>query len=213
MAAIKLHGNPFSTATMRACASLHEKELHFEFVVIDMKNGEHKKEPFILLNPFGQVPAFEDGDLKLFESRAISHYVADAYGDKGTRLICNEPKKMAIVRMWLEIESQRYDQAASRLVWELKVKPMYGLPTDPAAVEESETKLGAILDFYEKTLSQSKYLAGECFTLADLHHLPTIHNLMSTQSKKLFESRTHVSAWVTDITARPAWSKVLAMQP
>jgi len=119
---------------------------------------------------------------------------------------------MATIRMWMEIESQRYDQAASKLVWELAVKPMYGLPMDPAAVEQAEGMLNTTLDFYEKTLSNSKYLAGDCFTLADLHHLPTIHYLMNTSSKKLFESRPHVTAWVADITARPAWSKVLAMQ-
>jgi len=50
MATIKLHGNPFSAATMRATASLYEKQLEFEFIMIDMKNGEHKKEPFLLLN-------------------------------------------------------------------------------------------------------------------------------------------------------------------
>ncbi|XP_020203017.1 glutathione S-transferase F6 [Cajanus cajan] len=211
MAPIKLYGNPFSTATMRASASLHEKEVEFEFVQVDMKNGEHKKEPFLSLNPFGQVPAFEDGDLKLFESRAITQYVAHEYADKGTPLISNDSKKMAILRMWIEVENHQYDQAASKLVWEQVVKPMYGMTTDPAVVEEHETKLGTVLDFYEKTLSGSKYLAGECFTLADLHHLPTINYLMSTQSKKLFESRPHVNAWVSDITARPAWSKVLSM--
>ncbi|ESW15845.1 hypothetical protein PHAVU_007G107200 [Phaseolus vulgaris] len=212
MATIKLHGNPFSAATMRATASLYEKQLEFEFIMIDMKNGEHKKEPFLLLNPFGQVPAFEDGDLKLFESRAISQYIVHEYADKGTQLISSDSKKMATIRMWMEIESQRYDQAASKLVWELAVKPMYGLPMDPAAVEQAEGMLNTTLDFYEKTLSNSKYLAGDCFTLADLHHLPTIHYLMNTSSKKLFESRPHVTAWVADITARPAWSKVLAMQ-
>jgi len=36
---------------------------------------------------------------------------------------------------------------------------------------------------------------------------------MKSQSKKLFESRPYVSAWVADITARPAWSKVLDMIP
>ncbi|KAL2323632.1 hypothetical protein Fmac_028011 [Flemingia macrophylla] len=211
MATIKLHGNPLSTATMRATASLYEKELEFQFVHIDMKSGQHKKEPFISLNPFGQVPAFEDGDLKLFESRAITQYVAHGYADKGTPLISNESKKMAILRMWIEVENHQYDQAASKLMWEQVVKPIYGMQTDPAAVEENETKLGTVLDFYEKTLSGSKYLAGDYFSLADLHHLPTIHFLMNSQSKKLFESRSHVSAWVADITARPAWSKVLAM--
>ncbi|KAK2457226.1 glutathione S-transferase F4 [Trifolium repens] len=66
MATIKVHGSPFSIATMRVTATLYEKHLEFDFVNINVRNGDHKKEPFILLNPFGQVPAFEDGDLKLF---------------------------------------------------------------------------------------------------------------------------------------------------
>ncbi|XP_027367959.1 glutathione S-transferase-like [Abrus precatorius] len=211
MATIKVHGTPLSPAVMRVTATLYEKELEFEFVHIDMKNGEHKKEPFISLNPFGKVPAFEDGDLKLFESRAISQYIAHEYADKGTELISNDSKKMAIIRLWLEVESQNFDQPASKLSWELRFKPMFGIPTDPAAVEENEGKLGTVLDVYEKRLSESKYLGGDCFSLADLHHIPPIHSLMNTESKKLFESRPHVSAWVADITARPAWSKVIAM--
>lgn len=50
MATIKVHGSPFSTATMRVTATLYEKQLEFEFVPIDMRNGEHKKEPFLSLN-------------------------------------------------------------------------------------------------------------------------------------------------------------------
>ncbi|KAJ1402340.1 Thioredoxin-like superfamily [Sesbania bispinosa] len=213
MATIKVHGTPLSPACMRVIATLYEKQIEFELVPIDMRSGEHKQEPFLSLNPFGQVPGFEDGDLKLFESRAITKYIAHEYADKGTELISRDSKKMAITSVWLEVESQQFDQPASKLLWELVFKPMFGMPTDPAAVEENETKLGKVLDIYEKRLSESKYLAGECFTLADLHHLPAINFLMNSPVKKLIESRPHVSAWVADITARPAWSKVLAMLP
>ncbi|KAI9080259.1 hypothetical protein K1719_037653 [Acacia pycnantha] len=189
MAAVKVHGSPFSTATMR-----------------------HKKDPFISLNPFGQVPAFDDGDLQLFESRAITQYIVQEYAEKGTQLISRESKEKAIIGVWLEVESQHYDPPASKLVWELAIKPMYGMSADTVVVEESEAKLGTVLDIYEKRLSEFKYLAGDCFTLVDLHHLPTIQYLMNSQTRKLFESRPRVHAWVADITARPAWSKVLAMQ-
>ncbi|CAL5208923.1 unnamed protein product [Lathyrus oleraceus] len=213
MTTIKVHGSPFSTATMRVTATLYEKQLEFEFVYINLKNGEHKKEPFISLHPFGQVPAFEDGDLKLFESRAITQYINHEYADKGTKLTSTDSKKKAIIGVWSEVESQHYDQVASKLVTEFGIKPLFGKPTDPKVVEENEGKLDSILDVYEKRLSESKYLGGECFTLVDLHHLPSLHYLMKSQSKKMFESRPHVSAWVADITARPAWSKVLAMIP
>ncbi|CAI0394357.1 unnamed protein product [Linum tenue] len=147
MAAIKVHGSPFSTASQRVFATLYEKDVDFEFVNVDMRTGEHKKEPFLSLNPFGQVPAYQEGDLTLF-----------------------------------------------------------------AAVEANEAKLTKVLDVYEARLSKSKYLGGDQFTLVDLHHLPNLQCLIGTPTKKLLDSRPKVSAWIADITGRPAWAKVLAMQ-
>ncbi|XP_030947680.1 glutathione S-transferase PARB-like [Quercus lobata] len=214
MAAIKVHGSPLSTNTLRVLATVYEKELDHEFVLVDMSAGEHKKEHFLSThNPFGQVPAFEDGDLKLFESRAITRYIACEYADKGTQLIYQDSKKMAITSVWMEVEGQQYKQIATKLAWELVYKPLLlGMSADKAIVEENEPKLAKVLDIYESRLAQSKYLGGDCFTLADLHHLPTLHYLFGTQVKKLFDSRPHVSAWIADITARPAWLKALALQ-
>ncbi|PRQ26320.1 putative glutathione transferase [Rosa chinensis] len=116
-----------------------------------MRGGEHKKESFLALNPFGQVPLFQLLKTEIFSS----------------------------------------------LLW-----------------RNLKLKFGTILDVYETRLGQSKYLGGDCFSLADLHHLPTTHYLMETQAKKLFECCPNVSAWVADITAiRPAWelTKVVAM--
>ena len=110
------------------------------------------------------------------------------------------------------MEALQYDPVASKLVMELGVKPLIGMDTDTAIVEENESKLAKVLDVYENRLALSKYLGGDCFTLADLHHLPTLQYLLGTQTKKLFDSRPHVSAWVADITARPAWLKVQAMR-
>ncbi|CAA0828189.1 Glutathione S-transferase F2 [Striga hermonthica] len=95
--AIKVHGFIFSPAVQRVLICLAEKGLDYELVNVDLLTGQQKKEPFILLNPFGQVPAFEDGDLKLFESRAITKYIAYAYADKGTPLLVQDPKKLAIL--------------------------------------------------------------------------------------------------------------------
>ncbi|KAH7836650.1 hypothetical protein Vadar_003921 [Vaccinium darrowii] len=210
-ATMKVHGALFSTASQRVFACLYEKQLEFELVPIDMRTGGHKKEPFISLNPFGQLPAFEDGDLTLFDSRAINLYIAHAYADKGTQLVY-AGKQMATVSVWMEVEAHQFDPVASKLVFELAFKSMFGMTTDMAVVEEKEAKLGQVLDIYEVRLSQSKYLGGDDFTLADLHHLPCIQILMGTQVKKLFNSRPHVSAWCAAILARPAWLKVLAMQ-
>ncbi|XP_057782362.1 glutathione S-transferase PARB-like [Salvia miltiorrhiza] len=208
--AIKVHGHLNSTATLRVLACLNEKGLDYEFVPVNMSTGEHKKEPFISLNPYGQVPAFEDGDLKLFESRAINQYIAHTYADSGTEFICKDQRKMATAFVWSEVESQRYEPIAFKLTWELGVKPLLGMSTDDAVVLEQEVELAKVLDVYEDRLVQSKYLGGDCFTLADLHHLPTLHFLMASRIRAIFVSRPHVSAWIADIMARPAWQKVVA---
>lgn len=209
--AMKLHGTVGSNATFRALVALIEKDLDFEFVTVDYAGREHKTPQFLERNPFGQIPAFEDGNLKLFESRAISKYVSEAYADKGTNLTNNDPKKMAIQTVWMEVESQKFEPASARLVWELALKPILGLKTDEAVVPEFEQKLTHVLDVYEQRLTESKYLGGDVFTLADLHHLPNIHYLMGTKAKSLFHARPHVSAWASDILSRPAWVKVASM--
>ncbi|KAL5561503.1 hypothetical protein UlMin_031250 [Ulmus minor] len=212
MAAIKLYGSHISTATARVLACLYEKELDFQFVPVDLSTGEHKKEPFLSKNPFGLLPAFEDGDLELFESRAITTYIAYQYANKGTELVYSDMKKQATALVWLEVEAQQFESASSKLLWEIMFKPMFGMTTDPAAAQEIEAKLEKVLDIYENRLSKSKYIGGESFTLADLHHLPNIGCLLTTSTKRLFESRPHVNAWIADITARPAWAKVLAFK-
>lgn len=147
------------------------------------------------------------------ESRAITQYLATTYASQGTQLISDDPKKAAIISTWVEVEGHHYDPPAVALSFEQLVKPFFGLgETDPAAVVENEVKLGKVLDIYENQLTKSKFLAGDEFSLADLHHLPNVSYLMMTPSKKLFESRPHVNAWVTEITARPSWAKVVAMR-
>ncbi|KAL7151228.1 hypothetical protein ABFS83_04G017400 [Erythranthe nasuta] len=209
--AIKVHCTVLSTAAMKVIACLNEKGLDYEIVPIDMRAGEHKKEPFLSLNPFGQVPAFEDGDLKMFESRAITQYIAHTYADKGTPLIFPDPKQMAVASVWAEVEAQKFDPVASKLTWELCTKPFLGMVTDYAVVEEQEALLSKVLDVYEARLVQSKYLGGERFTLADLHHIPIMSYLMGTRVKASFDSHPRVSAWYADISARPASEKVVAM--
>ncbi|KAI7751423.1 hypothetical protein M8C21_008216 [Ambrosia artemisiifolia] len=49
---------------------------------------------------------------------------------------------MAIVGVWMEVESQKFEQLGSKLAWELAYKPMFGMTADEAIVEENEKKLG-----------------------------------------------------------------------
>ncbi|KAJ4978722.1 hypothetical protein NE237_009502 [Protea cynaroides] len=162
----KLYGNVYCTATLRVVATLHEKCVEFEF-------------------PFGQVPAYVDGDLKLFESRAMTKHIAFEHHGKEIELLYHNLKKMALVSVWMEVEAHQYDPVATKLVFEQAVKPFIMKMKPDSAV---------ILDVYEARLSKLKYSGGDEFTLADLHHLPTLQYLQGTLTKEVFEACPHVSA-------------------
>ena len=188
-----------------------EKNLEYEFVLINITTGAHKHPDFLALNPFGQIPVLTDGDITLFESRAITKYVATKYAGTGPDLLGSaSPAAAAAVEVWLQVESQQFNPPISVIVFELLIKPMLGGTTDPEVVEAEAAKLAIVLDVYEGRLTGSKYIAGEEFSLADLHHIPYINYLMRTSKAELITSRQHVMAWWEDISARPAWKRTLA---
>ncbi|XP_076950358.1 glutathione S-transferase-like [Bidens hawaiensis] len=210
--AVKLCGFVPSNATFRALVSLFEKDIDVEFVKVHMADGEHKTPEFLARNPFGQVPVLEDGDITIFESRAITQYVAHTYTDKGTDLMMKDPKKLAIQSVWMEVESQKFDLPSHKLTIELYFNVLRrGREADEALIAEFEKKLVDVLDVYEQRLMESKYLGGDSYTLVDLHHLPNLHYMMATRVKRLFEARPHVCAWAADILSRPAWMKIVSI--
>ncbi|PIA39848.1 hypothetical protein AQUCO_02600363v1 [Aquilegia coerulea] len=146
----------------------------------------------------------------LYESRAIIRYYAEKYKSQGTELLGKTIEERGVVEQWLEVEGQNYHQPIYDIIVQLKFNPKLGKPVDMKLVEESEQKLGKVLDIYEERLSKSKYLAGNFFSLADLSHIPFTHYLVNDVGKEyMIRDRKNVSAWWDDITSRPAWKKVL----
>lgn len=133
-----------------------------------------------------------------------------AYAAQGTPLTFSDAEEAAVAEVWAEVEAQRYDPPATKLARQVGVNPYLGRPTDEAIVKEQVPELAKVLDVYEARLAQSKYLGGAAFSLADLHHLPTLMYLMASPPvRAVVEARPHVAAWVEDIMARPSWLKVL----
>ncbi|KAL0918580.1 hypothetical protein M5K25_010596 [Dendrobium thyrsiflorum] len=215
MAPLKLYGMVGSTNTLRVSAVLNELGLDYEFVSVPLTTGAHKKPEYLAINPFGHLPSLEDGDLKLFESRAITKYLANHYKGSGPDLLRSGIKaESAKVEVWLEVESQEFNPPASSIVFNVLIKRLLtGGSPDEDVVKAQEVKLSHVLDIYEKQLAETKYLAGDEFTLADLNHLPYLYALSKTAHAGLLTSRPHVSAWWEDISARPSWKKAIAGNP
>ncbi|XP_010453905.1 PREDICTED: glutathione S-transferase F12-like [Camelina sativa] len=209
---VKLYGQVTAACPQRVLLCFLEKGIEFEIIHIDLDTLEQKKPEHLLRQPFGQVPAIEDGDFKLFESRAIARYYATKYADKGTNLLGKSLEHRAIVDQWSDVESHYFNALAHPIVVNLIIKPRLGEECDLVLVEELKTKLGVVLDIYENRLASNRFLAGEEFTMADLTHMPAMGYLMSiTDIIQMVKARENFNRWWEEISARPAWKKLMEM--
>lgn len=70
---LKLYGSAMSTS--RVLVTLLEKDLAYEFILVDIAKGAQKAEEYKRLQPFGKVPVLDDDGFIIYESRAICKYL------------------------------------------------------------------------------------------------------------------------------------------
>tara|TARA_E500000178_G_scaffold65172_1_gene62238 strand:+ start:6023 stop:6601 length:579 start_codon:yes stop_codon:yes gene_type:complete len=81
---------------------MEEKGISYDWRMLDMRAGEHSRQSFLSINPFGKLPALvhEDpscpgGQLQLFESGAILLYLAELSGE------CSTPASRSLAAQWV----------------------------------------------------------------------------------------------------------------
>jgi len=181
-----------------------EKEL--ELVLVSLMGQQQLTPAYKAKNPFAVVPYLEDGELGVFESRAIAKYIVDKYNL--TFLVGTTPKERATINQWVESESQNFNAAVSPLLKEAFRSRIENRPLDEKVKATSMESLGKVLDVYEAQLKKHKYLAGDTYTLADAFHTPVLLRVSTLDLfAGAFDNRPHVKAWVADITSNPAFLK------
>ncbi|CAN5622981.1 glutathione S-transferase [soil metagenome] len=133
--------------------------LPLTMVDVDVMQGEHRKPPFIALNPFGQVPVIQDGDVTLADSNAILVYLEARFAPG--QWLPRDPLGAAAVQRWLSVAAGpvAFGPAAARVI-ELFKKPV------PA--EECISRAVALFGVMEAELARTPFLAGSMPTLADV---------------------------------------------
>ncbi|VAI93464.1 unnamed protein product [Triticum turgidum subsp. durum] len=205
----KVFGPARSTCVARVLVCLEEVGAEYELVHVHLPAGDHKA-LYFALQPFGQVPAFQDGDLILFESRAISRYVLR----KGASDLLRQRSlaEAAAVDAWLDAEAHNFDRAMSAITFQCFVVPMFmGGMTDQRVVEENLEKLKVALGVYEERLTRFKYLAGDFISLADISHCPMAHYLLASPCASVLDAYLRVKAWVDGMMDQPSVKKVMEL--
>jgi glutathione S-transferase len=200
---MKLYGNPGSTCTRKVLTVLAEHGTKIDLEIIDLGKREQKAEAHLARQPFGQIPVLEDGDFRLYESRAIARYLDDTL--PGPKLTPQDPKLRAQMEQWISVEMQNFSRFAMMVIYEKILKPMRGLPLDPASEVAGREGYVKCLDVLDQQLAGKTHVLGEQFTLADIGFMPYVEYLLACGESPQFESRPNVLAWWKNVSARPSW--------
>jgi glutathione S-transferase len=166
--------------------------LPFDIVPVDLGGGEHKRAPFLGVNPFGQVPVLRDGDVTISDSTAILIYLVSKFG--GERWLPRDPAKAADVQRWLSIASGEMAFGLGQA----RAAVLFGFPYDLAAA----TRLGhTLLQQMDKNLADSPFLSGSTATVADVAcYAYTAH---APEGRISLDAYPHVRAWLARVEALP----------
>lgn len=164
--------------------------------------GSQKAPPHRAIQPFGQVPTYEEDGLALFESGAIVLYLADRHQG----LLPSDPNGRARAIEWAfaalnTLEPPISDHAIATLFEYDKPWSKQRLPAVKARIDE---RLGEL----SERLGEAAWLEGN-FTAADLLVIAVLRQLKGTG---MLESYPNLWDYVARGEARPAFRKALADQ-
>ncbi|ACP22090.1 predicted Glutathione S-transferase (plasmid) [Sinorhizobium fredii NGR234] len=156
---MKLYYHPLSGHAHRARLLLTLLGLEHDLVLVDLAGREHKQEPFLKLNPFGQVPVLDDDGTIICDSNAILVYLAKKAGR--TDWLPEDPRAAAAVQRWLSVAAGQiaHGPAQARLITVFKA---------PYRPEEVIPRSHAILTLIEDALEAGDWIAADRPTIADV---------------------------------------------
>jgi glutathione S-transferase len=205
--------HPAMACTLRTLFTAFELGHPVNLVDIDFTKGEHKQPAHLARQPFGKIPAAQDGDLIFYESRAICRYLVDKYAsDSAIKLVPSDIKERAIFEQWMSLESTTYTPEITTILINFLGAKFRGVPMNEEACKKALDNLlrdGAVLN---KQLDGKTWIVNDHFSLVDICLLTYIVNIAETpEIKEWFTSYPNIGAWYKNVTARPAWQKVVEM--
>jgi glutathione S-transferase len=202
---MKLFNANWSPNCLRVRAVIFELGADVEIVDVDVFGGGTKTPEYLAINPNGKVPAFVDGDLKLFESRAINAYLASL--DPSGRLYPKDLKKRAVVDQWSYWQAIHLGPSSQKLTFEKVLKEKFGRgkPDEGVIAAESKetTKLLGVLD---TGLKGREWIAGD-LSIADFALASTLTRRKAAGIE--LDEFPSAAAWIDRLESRESWRRAI----
>jgi glutathione S-transferase len=191
---IKLYDFELSGSCYKVRLLLNILKVSCECIPVDFVGKEHKTERFLKLNPLGEIPVMEDGDVRLRDAQSILVYVARNY-DRSNTWFPDAPESMGRIMQWLSFGgNELMASAGARLV------KMLSYPLDLPALQARAIGAFRVLDAH---LSDRDFLELGHPTIGDIACFP--HVAMAGEGGIELKPYPNIRRWVDRIKQIPGF--------
>lgn len=192
---MRLHAHALSGNSHKVRLLLGALALPYEEVAVDIPAGAHRAGAFLRLNPLGQVPVLEDGDLILHDSQAILAYLARRYDPAGAWLP-DDAAGLGRVQQWLSFAANEIHHGANLARLHFLLGVPVDLPVAQRRARDALTLLDARLDGHD-------WLELDRPTVADLACYP--YAALAPEGGVPLDAYPHLRTWIERVRALPGY--------
>lgn len=201
-----IYGNSISPFVKKVLVYCAERGIAVDNKVIGFDNPDPG---FQEASPFRKIPAMrEDDGFTLADSSAIVHYL-EAQNPEGG-LIPADARARAKTIWFDEAGDTVIAAAGGKIFFNRVVCPLFlGRPGDLAMADAAERdELPPLLDWLETQITDSGYLVGDRFSLADIAIACPFVNFQHCDIRPDPATHPRLSAWLETMFARPSFAMI-----
>ena len=234
---LKYYHGPALANGLKSMIPLIEKNLPYESVYLDIHKFEQHEPWFLKINPEGQVPVLDHDGVILNHTSVINEYLEDVFPDVALRP--RNPVAAARMRYWNKFLDEHFLNYVSIHGWHRMIaaiaraveadefeRLMERIPlpdqrtkwrTARSGFSEKDLtyateKILYAVDKVEKQLGETKWIAGNDYTLADINFF----SMCGVSVERMFpemeigKRAPRLVAWIEKMRARPAVARALS---
>ena len=199
---LQIYGHPFASFYWKALIALYERDVPFEFLMVDPEHPENAK-AVGRLAPTGQFPVLVDGERTVIESAAIIEYL-DLHHGTAPPMVPADPRTAIEARQMDGVFDDYVSAPLTRMVLNaLRDEDK----RDPYAVSEAKAMLDRSYAWLNDWLKGREWAANEVFGIADCAGAAAL--FYAHWGHPIPEAHTALQNYRARLLARPSIARVV----
>ena len=202
---LKIWGRLTSVNVQKVVWCADELGLEYERVEAGGKYGLVNTPEYLAMNPNGLVPVIENDGFVLWESNAITRYLAARYGEGS--LWPTDFQMRADADRWMDWQAVSFNPAIGPGFWQLiRTAPE---KRDAAVIEAARDSGEKKLALLDQHLATRDFVAGASFTMGDIPLGCSVDRWYKLPLPR--ESHPHVERWYARLCERKGARQVVEL--